>query len=147
MYKEICPDLGAGRVTNKIKERVDMIIKKLKADVEVVDNFVLPKFYDAIYPRLAGPRKIDYISTQELAEGIVLVAKSNIPMSKDDLIMESVKAFGFNRKTQNILSAFDKAFDLLISTGRVSEENNKVEILRETPASKEPEIFDTYGTV
>ena len=75
------------------------------------------------------------------------MAKANIPMSKDDLIMESVKAFGFNRKTQNILSAFYKAFDLLITTGRVSENNNKVEILRDTPASKEPEIYDTYGSV
>lgn len=147
LYKEMCPDLGATRVTNKIKERVDMILVKLRPDIQVVDNFVLPRYYDAIYPRLAGPRKIDYISNEELAEGIVLVAKSNVPMSKADLIMESVKAFGFNRKTQNILSAFDKAFDLLISTGRVSNNNNKVEILRETPASKEPEDQDLYGSV
>lgn len=147
LYKEMCPDLGATRVTNKIKERVDMILEKLRPDIVVVDNFVLPRYYDAIYPRLAGPRKVDYISTEELAEGIVLVAKSNIPMSKADLIMESVKAFGFNRKTQNILSAFDKAYEQLICTHRISESNDKVEILRETPASKEADVQDLYGSV
>ena len=122
-----------------------MAISGLSDIFEVIDGFVIPKSYDHINVHMASSRKIDYISPLELAEGIILVAKANIPMSKDELIMESVKAFGFNRKTQNILSAFDKAFEYLISTHRIAENNNKVEILMETPSSTESETQDLDG--
>lgn len=145
LYRELCSDLGASRVTTKIKDKVDMAISGLSDIFEVIDGFVIPKSYDHINVHMASSRKIDYISPLELAEGIILVAKANIPMSKDELIMESVKAFGFNRKTQNILSAFDKAFEYLISTHRIAENNNKVEILMETPSSTESETQDLDG--
>ena len=88
-----------GKLTTRIKDKVDMAISGLSDIFEVIDGFVIPKSYDHINVHMASSRKIDYISPLELAEGIILIAKSNIPMSKDELIMDSVKAFGFNPDT------------------------------------------------
>ena len=80
-------------------------------------------------PRIHNDRKIDYVSTEELAAAMYMVAKKSVGFTKEILCSETARSYNFRRMTQNITEAMNKAFDLLLAQGKITVFEGKVDIL------------------
>ena len=76
--------------------------------------------------RVAGPRQIYQISINELSRGMGIVINHNIGLTKEDLIHETAKAFGFNRIGNNITERIESVIDLLIKKKIIEIKDNKI---------------------
>lgn len=73
-----------------------------------------------------GPRQVQYISIEEIAKGMLLVIDNNIGLTKDDLLHETSRAFGFSRIGNNIIDRMLEAFDYLETHEIISVIDEKV---------------------
>ena len=73
--------------------------------------------------KYADKRELKYISCEELAEGMAVLIKENISISKDDLYKSLGNFLGF-RISASVNSKFDEALNLLISAHRVNVDDN-----------------------
>lgn len=119
LCKELAPLLGNEKATVKVKREVDYGLGKLKNKIVRKEDFFFPVNYDKIVPRQNNTRKIDYVSTEELAEVMIAVLDKCIGATKETLCAETARAYNYNRMTQNISAAMDNAFGLLLSQGKV----------------------------
>ena len=72
------------------------------------------------------------------------VAAVSVPGSSQDVMASDTYQVSVSKGYLALRNAM--AYDSSNEIGELYS-GDKVEILRETPVSKEPEIFDTYGTV
>lgn len=114
LCKELAPLLGNEKATIKVKREVDYGLSKLKTQIVQKDNFLFPSSYDKITPRQDNSRKIDYVSKEELAEVMLAVLDKCIGATKETLCAETARAYNYGRLTQNISSAMNYAFELLL---------------------------------
>lgn len=130
-YDLICqnmaPLLGSIKATVKVKKEVDVQLRKLGKKLIRKGEFFFPDGYTKITPHV-NRRKIDYISTEELAEAMYRVLSKNVGMTKEDLCTETARAYNFRRMTLNITSAMTKACNLLRKQGRIEIIKGKVNI-------------------
>ncbi|NMA18562.1 MAG: DUF4011 domain-containing protein [Clostridiaceae bacterium] len=117
-YELICkymaPLLGKERVSKSVRDFVDYTIQTIPNIMEK-DNFYSPKFpKDPLVPRPIGnTRKIEYISTQELAEVMCIIIKNTFRVEKDGLFQETANSYGFKRIGANIQLALVEALAYL----------------------------------
>lgn len=76
--------------------------------------------------RKSGSRQIKYISTDEISKGILQILNHNIGMTKEELIKETVRAFGFKRTGANIEVQINKGLDSLVQENIIVINDNKV---------------------
>lgn len=126
LCKELAPLLGNEKATVKVKREVDYGLSKLGKQIIRKDNFLFPSSYDKITPRQNNTRKIDYVAKEELAEAMLCVLDKYIGATKETLCAETARAYNYNRMTQNISSAMDRAFELLLQENRVEVLEGKV---------------------
>ena len=130
LYQECCSNFGYEKVTTTVKRKVDTALNEMKYSFTCIDNFYYPKGKEYDVPlRVAGPRKIDYISETELALGIMEIAKQSVGISKDGLMQSTSVAFGFKRRGPAIMKAMKKSFDNLEREGKLKVEDGKVIVL------------------
>lgn len=118
LCQQIAPLLGNAKATVKVKREVDEQLARLGNKIVRKGDFLFPAKYKMISPRV-NSRKINYISTEELAEAMYVVLSKSVGLTKDLLCAETARAYNFHRMTQNITSAVNSAFDLLISQDRI----------------------------
>jgi len=126
LCKELTPLFGNEKATVKVKREVDYGLSKLVKQIVQKDNFLYPSSYDKISPRQGNTRKIDYVATEELEEAMLLILDKCIGATKETLCAETARAYNYNRMTQNISSAMDRAFELLLKENRVEVIDGKV---------------------
>lgn len=129
LCKELAPLFGNEKATVKVRREVDYGLSKLKNKVARKGDFLFPVNYDKIIPRQNNTRKIDYVSTEELAEVMIVVLNKCIGATKESLCVESARAYNYTRFTQNVSTAMENAFDLLLSQGRIEVTEGKVSIV------------------
>ncbi|NLL32072.1 MAG: hypothetical protein GX252_01885 [Enterococcus cecorum] len=71
-------------------------------------------------------RKIDYVSTEELAEAMWIIAKKSVGSTKDSLIQKVANSYGYNRMSENILLAMQKAYNSLLRRKRIQKIEGKI---------------------
>lgn len=130
------PLLGREKVTSKVKDSVENTLYSLKGQCVERNQFYFPKkckndTFWKVPVRQAGKRSIKYISNEELAGGMLRVASVCIGITKEGLISETIRAFGFNRSGINIVSAMNKTYEMLIRRGYIEIINNKISIIKE----------------
>lgn len=126
LCKELAPLLGNEKATVKVKREVDYGLNKLGRKIVRKGDFFFPENYDKVSPRQDNTRKIDYVSKEELAEAVLFVLEKCIGATKETLCAETARAYHYNRMTQSISLAMDKAFELLLQENRVEVVEGKV---------------------
>lgn len=75
-------------------------------------------------PRRAGGRNIGLIAETELDEGLLLIARKTFGASRDELVRETTRQFGFQRVGQKISDRLNLRVKYLIENGRLSLRGN-----------------------
>lgn len=127
--QQIAPLLGNTKATVKVKREVDYQLKQLGKKLFRKGDFFFPAGYTKISPRVNN-RKINHISTEELAEVMYTVLSKSVGLTKDLLCVETARAYNFHRMTQNIASSVNAAFDLLMQQERIEIVEGKVNASR-----------------
>ena len=120
--------LGESRITKYAREKVDCLLIELRSDISVEENFAYLQCCDKIKVRMAGPRAISQISVEELAEGILKVASSNLTLNREELLKETAEAFGFKRRGSNVITCLNSAFEFLEQSGKIKDMGSEVKI-------------------
>ena len=117
LYKRVANILGL-KVTNVLKNQVNHNIN--------YDLIKKGKFYynnKNVKFRINAKRDIEYISSDELMEGIYEIVKKSNGISKEGCYKELLKLIGYNRSTQNAIHLLDNAVIFLSLDGRIIEKN------------------------
>lgn len=132
-YDLICqhmaPLFGNTKATVKVKREVDYQLQQLGTKLIRKDDFFFPAGYTEVFPRI-NSRKINYISTEELAEAMYRVLDKSVGLTKELLCAETARAYNFQRMTQNINLAIDEAFTLLLKQERIEIIDGKVSVAK-----------------
>ncbi|MCR4741522.1 MAG: DUF4011 domain-containing protein [Treponema sp.] len=100
LCQRVCPLFNRQKVTSVIQNIVKKSLTHLlfyKKIYKSADFLYFNKEKKAPRIRLAASRQINQIAYEELAEGMLIVLDNNIGLTKEDLIHETARAFGFNR--------------------------------------------------
>ena len=115
------------RVTETTKRTVNRLLISLRGIVIKRAGFLYPKDYETITPRI-NDRSIEHVSVEELAEAEYVVLSKVVGYDKDQLCMETARAYNFRRMTKPVVLAMNKAFNLLLKQNRVEIVDDKVRI-------------------
>lgn len=126
LCQKLAPLYGNQKATVTIRREVDYGLTKLKGKIKKKGDFLYPKNDFPIVIKTPNTRKIEYISTEELAQAMLIIANKCIGSTKDFLIVETARAYGFNRTGEKIRTAMTKALSQLINDGRASEIEGKI---------------------
>ncbi|WP_407311770.1 DUF4011 domain-containing protein [Desulfosporosinus sp. SB140] len=131
LCKRIAFLFGNQKATVKVRNSAEFIINnKLSPFVDRRGDFCWVKGTNKIPVRITKQndtgRKINYISTEELAEAMFQIANKCFGIVRDDLYVATARTFGFNRTGGNITQAMQKACEYLIETGRVKNSDGKI---------------------
>lgn len=115
LCKKCCVALNKPRVSKSIKTLVYEILSEgFPGYLESSGQFFFPRKIPNLKPRMAGGRTLEQISITEMVVGLKVVAsKYKEKLPKDLLISETAKAFGFMRRTNDLVVAFGKAYRII----------------------------------
>jgi hypothetical protein len=129
-YELLCQKLaflfGRQKATSTVRYSVNTALAKMKSEVEMRNNFLFPIPMKKIVIKIPNERKIEFISTEELAEAMYIISNKCIGSTKASLIQELSRIYGFNRTGGKISLAMEKAFDLLKHEKRITEIEGKI---------------------
>ena len=131
LCKRVAILFGNQKATVKVRNAVErVLVKKLKDVVLKKGEFCWHKNLKEIEVRIPSPhgesRAINYISTEELAEAMFVIAKKSFGITKSDLYVVTSRVFGFNRTGGNITQSMEKTCSYLLESGRVKEVDGKI---------------------
>ena len=117
LYKRIANILNS-RVTNSLKNQVNNNIS---------DDFVKKgKFYynnNNVKFRINAKRNIEYISIEELMDGIYQIVKKANGISKDGCFKELIKLIGYARVSDDAFHLLENTIYFLMLDGKIIEKN------------------------
>ena len=74
-------------------------------------------------------RKIEFISTEEIAEAMYIVTSKSFGIYRKDLYTSTARVFGFNRTGGNIFQAMEDSYNYLVNNHRVKEIDGKITLV------------------
>lgn len=126
LCQKLAPLYGRQKVTSVVRRGVDAALSRMKSEVELRNNFIFPIPMKNIVIKTPNDRKIDYVSTEELAEAMYIIAGKCVGSTKISLIQEVSRTYGYNRIGEKINLAMQKAFDSLLHSRRIDEIEGKI---------------------
>lgn len=131
LCKRVATLFGNQKATVKVRNSVEYVLnQKLKDMVIKRGDFCWHKNVKEIrvkIPPLNGAgRAINYISTEELAEAMCVIAGKSFGIAKSDLFVVTARVFGFNRTGVNITQSMERACLNLLQSGRIKEVDGKI---------------------
>jgi len=131
LCKRVAPLFGNQKATVRVRNSVDYVLAENLEDVVVKKgDFCWHKNIKEIEVKIPSSygegRVINYISTEESAEAMFVIAKNSFGITKNDLCLVTARVFGFNRKGGNITLAMQKACEYLLEAGRVKVSGEKI---------------------
>lgn len=125
--QRLCGLLGRQKGTSVVQNAITRAMHYTDKQIATRNNFLyLLKFPTAYDVRLAGSRQIQYIAIDELAKGMLKVMDNNIGLTKDELLHETSRAFGFNRIGANITERMEQVLLFLESSKVIEIKDDKV---------------------
>lgn len=126
LCQRLAPLYGNEKATVKVRREVDYGINCLRGKIVKKGDFLFPVGWQKVIVRVPNIRKINYISTEELAEAMNTILNSAVGSTREGLCMETTRVYGWQRMTQGIGKSMNVACDLLIQQGRVQELDGKI---------------------
>lgn len=131
-YELLCQKLaslfGNEKATIKIRREVDYGLLRLNNRIIRRGEYIYPSGYETIPVRMPNKRKIQHISKEELSEAMYRILQTCVGTTRDGLISETARVYGFSRIGQNILTAMNDSVDYMIQTERALEIEGKLRI-------------------
>ncbi len=134
LCKRVACLFGNQKATIKVRNSVDYVLKyNLIQEIGVREEFYFIKNGKKVIPRISKRddelRSIKHISTEELGEGMMRVVSKSYGIHKEDLLIATARAFGYNRKGANITQAVEKAYKYLLKQNMIKEEHDKISMV------------------
>lgn len=134
LYKRVGQGFTAGKATQAVRYTIDQAIReRMQGEVVIKDQFIQLANLTAVPVRrshLGSPdRTIEYISIPEIAGAMEKILVGAYGMERSVLCAEAAKVFGFERTGAKIKQRTNEAVDYLISAKRVSDYDNKIQLL------------------
>lgn len=131
LCKRVATLFGNQKATVKVRNSVDYVLRKnLKEVVFKKGDYCWHKNINEIQVKIPSSngesRAINYISPEELAEAMFVIAKKSFGISKSDLYVVTARVFGFNRTGGNITQSMEKTCAYLFESGKVKEVDGKI---------------------
>lgn len=131
LIKKVISAFGITRVTEKAENRVRETLAELpvtETDGFLWQNDAMPDSFVIYRTPAEGDEKrsMDEIPPQEIANAVNEIIKSQISMTREDLVRVTAAVFGYNRIGGAIESAAQKGIAYAIEKGFVKEENGRV---------------------
>ena len=130
LCQRLAPLFGNIKATKKVTREVEYELTRMKNEVEVKDSFVYPKGYSSIPIRMPNDRPIQFISTEELATAMKKILNRSVGMTKEGLIEETTRVYGFLRTGAKIQAAMQDAISYLERNGSIDIIDNKINLLQ-----------------
>lgn len=134
VYKRVGQGLTTGRITQGIRDKIDSAIKAhMQGKIIVEDQFVRLTGSTTVQARrspLGAPdRTIEHIAIPEIAAAMEIILVGAYGMDRSVLYTETAKIFGFERTGVKIKQRMNEAVDYLVRTGKVSDYDDKIQLL------------------
>ena len=134
MYKRVGQGFTTGKATQGVRETIDIAIReRMKGEVVIEDQFIRLTTLTTVQARrsrLGDPdRTIEYISIPEIAAAMEKILVGAYGMDRTVLCSEAAKVFGFERTGAKIKQRTNEAVDYLIRTRKVSDYDDKIQLL------------------
>lgn len=133
LCRRIAPFLGNQKATKKIRQEVIYGLSKIKDRVIKKGDFLFPKNYDAVVPRVPAdgetPRAIIYISPDELGVAMLKIISESYGITRESLFQVTAREYGFNRTGINITIALEEAFEIILKDKFVKIVEDRISIV------------------
>ena len=126
--RPLVPLLGREKATSVVRREVDIALQRMRTRVTRKGDFFYPTGYTEIPVRTLNNRTIKHISIDELASAMFIIAGKCIGTTREALIVETVRAYGFARSGSSITGAMNEAYEQLLTSGKIREVEGKVSI-------------------
>ena len=128
--QRLCPLMGREKGTSVVQKRIRTLIRRNEEKYIKKDDFYsIAKDKNDYKVREAGNRQIKYISIDEITNGMMKILKQNIGLTKEELIKETVKLFGFRRTGENIEKRMEIGLNSLVNANKIVINNAKIVIV------------------
>jgi very-short-patch-repair endonuclease len=132
LYRRFAPFLGRERTTQYVIDHIERLLPHCQQHyIKKGDYFWHSKMKIPIFrvpDKGQLPRAINYISPEEIAEGMKIIIGNSIGIEKEALFLQMCKILGFNRTGGKILGYLDKAFDFLETQRKIDIIGNSVSL-------------------
>ena len=119
--------LGNEKATVKVRREVDYALTKMRSYKRKGD-FFYPLGYADIPIRLPNQRRVQFISTEELATAMQKIIRTCVGTTQKALADETARVYGFTRSGQNITAAMHTAIDYLLNEEIIEELDGKLRL-------------------
>lgn len=126
LCQRLAPLYGNEKATVKVRREVDYGINHLHGKIVRKGDFLYPAGWEKITVYVPNSRKINHISTEELAEAMKTILNAAVGSTREGLCLETTRVYGWQRMTQGIGASMNAACDLLIQQGRAQELDRKI---------------------
>jgi hypothetical protein len=126
LCQRLAPIYGNEKATVKVRREVENGINHLRSRIVKKGNFLYPIGWQKITVRVPNSRKINHISTEELAEAMNTILNTVVGSTREGLCVETTRVYGWQRMTQGIGASMHAACDLLILQGRAQELGGRI---------------------
>ncbi len=135
LVKRLLPALGKEKATKALVKSVHEKIFWYKSQgIQYRGGFLYLSGMSEYPFRVPGDkREIQYIALEELAQGMYMMITQNVAITRDDLYKSMTLKLGFNRTGNNIAERYDKALNLLIQSGMVTDQDGMLSAGRREP--------------
>jgi very-short-patch-repair endonuclease len=118
--------LGRDKATSVVRREVDYALQRLRTRVVQKGDFFYPAGYSEIPARKLDNRQIKHISADELVSAMYTIVGNCIGTTREALIVETVRAYGFARSGSSITGAMNEAYEQLLAEGKIHEVDGKL---------------------
>lgn len=134
LYKRVGQSFSARKATQAVRYTIDQAIReRMQGEVVIKDQFIQLTNLTTVPVRRsqlgASDRTIEYISIPEIAGAMEKILVGAYGMERSVLCAEAAKVFGFERTGAKIKQRTNEAIEYLISAKKVSDYDNKIQLL------------------
>ena len=120
LYRRMAGSFGNQKTTVVVRNGVDeLLARELRREIRLDkrNGFLTIKDFAEVTARApkpeATPRQAEYISAQELGAAMLAIISATYGITDDDLIEETARVFGYERKGPKIMKAMNAALSRL----------------------------------
>ena len=135
LYRRLATSFRAGKLTESVKATLDKAVDTLLSEgklIESEENFFKLSESVPVTVRIPAPdttpRPFDHIATEELAAAMLQIIRETFGVLPDDLFLETVRLFGYERMGARMRAFLERALYRLLMDEKVVRVDGKIKL-------------------
>jgi len=132
--KRLLKTWGISRMGNKVEDAIEEAINmcERRGQVNCVGDFIWPSKLKEVGVRIPDDdnpetiRSIEHIPPEEIQAAMMLITKLAVGITKESLIKETARLFGFDRTGDHIVRSILREYNKLIKSGDIKRNGNSL---------------------